>query len=85
VSFAAITLSVASQRRFAVTVVYFVIDSVRKLLDTPSYVRFFLCCLGRDLAMEQSPVQRVLSKCLNVFTFSEVNFESEQVRGPNAC
>jgi hypothetical protein len=36
VSFAAITLFVASQRLFIV--VYFVIDSVRKLLDTPSYV-----------------------------------------------
>jgi hypothetical protein len=38
-SFAAITLCVASQRVFVVVVVvYFVIDSVRKLLDTPSYV-----------------------------------------------
>jgi hypothetical protein len=37
VSFAAITLCVASQRMFVV-VVHFVIDSVRKLLDTPSYV-----------------------------------------------
>jgi hypothetical protein len=36
VSFAAITLCVASQRVFFV-VVYFVIDSVRKLLDAPSY------------------------------------------------
>jgi hypothetical protein len=35
VSFAAITLHVASQRVFIV--VYFVVDSVRKLLDTPSY------------------------------------------------
>jgi hypothetical protein len=35
VSFAAITLCVASQRVFIV--VYFVIDSARKLLDTPSY------------------------------------------------
>jgi hypothetical protein len=35
VSFAAITLCVASRRVFIV--VYFVIDSVRKLLDTPSY------------------------------------------------
>jgi hypothetical protein len=35
VSFAAITLCVASQRVFIV--VYFVIDSVRKLFDTPSY------------------------------------------------
>jgi hypothetical protein len=37
VSFAAITLCVASQRVFVV-VVCFVIDSVRKLLDTPSNV-----------------------------------------------
>jgi hypothetical protein len=36
VNFAAITLSVASQSVFFV-VVYFVIDSVRKLLDSPSY------------------------------------------------
>jgi len=33
-TFAAITLCVTSQRE---SVVYFVIDSVRKLLDTPSY------------------------------------------------
>jgi hypothetical protein len=38
VSFAAITLCVASQRGFIVAVVYFVIDAVRKLLDTPSYL-----------------------------------------------
>jgi uncharacterized membrane protein len=41
VSFAAITFRVASQRVFivvVVVVVYFVIDSVRKLLDTPLYV-----------------------------------------------
>jgi uncharacterized membrane protein len=37
VSFAVITLCVASQRVFIV-VVYFVIDSVRKLLDIPSYI-----------------------------------------------
>jgi hypothetical protein len=39
VSFAAITLCVASQQVFIIVVVaaYFVIDSVRKLLDTPSY------------------------------------------------
>jgi hypothetical protein len=36
VSFAAITLCIASQRLFIV--VDFVIDSVRKILDTPSYV-----------------------------------------------
>jgi hypothetical protein len=39
VSFAAINLCVASQRMFIVViVVYFVIDSVRKRLDTPSYI-----------------------------------------------
>jgi hypothetical protein len=39
VSSAAITLCVASQRVFVVVAaVYFVIDSVRKLLDTPSYI-----------------------------------------------
>jgi len=37
VSFAAITLCVASQRVF-VHDVYFVIDPVRKLLDAPLYV-----------------------------------------------
>jgi hypothetical protein len=38
VSFAAITLCVASQQVFIVfVVVYFVMDSVRKLLDTLSY------------------------------------------------
>jgi hypothetical protein len=37
VNFAAITLCVASQQVFIVVRVYFVIDSVRKLLDTPSY------------------------------------------------
>jgi len=37
-SFAAITLCVASQRVFTVVGVYFVIDSVRKLLETPSYM-----------------------------------------------
>jgi len=37
VSFAAITLCVAFQRVFIVVGIYFFIDSVRKLLDTPSY------------------------------------------------
>jgi hypothetical protein len=39
VSFAAITLHVTSQRVFVVVVVVdFVMDSVRKLLVTPSYI-----------------------------------------------
>jgi hypothetical protein len=37
VSFSARTLCVASLMFIVVDVVYFVIDSVRKLLDTPSY------------------------------------------------
>jgi hypothetical protein len=42
VSFAAITLCVASQR--VLVVVYFVIDSVRKLLDIVSKLKRFLVC-----------------------------------------
>jgi hypothetical protein len=44
VSFIVITLCVASQRMFivVVVVVYFIIDSVPKLLDTPSYNNY-LC------------------------------------------
>jgi hypothetical protein len=44
VSYAAITLNLASQWMFIVVSIYFVIDSVRKLLDTPSYV-FMVWCL----------------------------------------
>jgi hypothetical protein len=38
VSLEAITLQVASQRVFIIVVVYFVIDSVRRVLDTPPYL-----------------------------------------------
>jgi hypothetical protein len=37
VSFATITLCIASQQVFIVVSVYFVIDLVQKLLDTPLY------------------------------------------------
>jgi len=37
VSFVAMTLRVASQGVFIFVSIYFLIDSVRKLLDTPSY------------------------------------------------
>jgi hypothetical protein len=43
VSFVAITLCVAFQRVFIVVSVYFVIDSVRKLPDTPSYTVVTKC------------------------------------------
>jgi hypothetical protein len=54
VSFVAITLCVVSQRVFivVVVVVYFVVDSVRKLLDTPSclkyklWIRIFRCFIS---------------------------------------
>jgi hypothetical protein len=42
VSFAAVTLYVASQRVFIVVRIYFIIDSVRKLLVTPSYIQPFV-------------------------------------------
>jgi hypothetical protein len=48
-SFAAITLCVVSQRVFVVVSVYFVIDSVRKLLDTSSYVINMCVCVYLDL------------------------------------
>jgi hypothetical protein len=38
VNFAAIILCAASQRVFIFVSLYFIIDSVRKRLDTPSYV-----------------------------------------------
>jgi hypothetical protein len=43
VRFAAITLCVASQRVVPKVRVYFVIDSVRKLLDKPPYIYSELC------------------------------------------
>jgi hypothetical protein len=50
VSFAAINLYVASQRVFII-VVYFVIDSVRELFDTPSCV----CARARVCKFEPVP------------------------------
>jgi hypothetical protein len=45
VSFAAITLCVASQRVFIIVNVHFVIDTVRELFDTPSYPIGFIVLL----------------------------------------
>jgi hypothetical protein len=53
VSFATIALCVASQLVFIV-VVYFVIESVRKLLDTPSYTNRLIKA-GHDLVHPTSP------------------------------
>jgi hypothetical protein len=54
VSFAAIILYVASQRGFIVVVVYFIIDSVRKLLDTSSYHENDLVPLIHDIRNRQT-------------------------------
>jgi len=43
VSFAAITLCIASQLVFIVVNVYFILDLVRKLLDTLSYMCVRVC------------------------------------------
>jgi len=61
-SFVAITLYVASQRVFVVLSIYFVIDSVRKRFDTPSYIHPVLLCRSEvETAMVQVPVQEILS------------------------
>jgi len=56
---ASITLCVASQRVFIVVSEYFVIESVRKLLDTTSY------CLINELRNISNPF-RLLFKIVNV-------------------
>jgi hypothetical protein len=69
VSFVTIILCVASQRVFIVVSVYFFIDSVRKLLDTPSYV---------DLGVRVPYVMNVQS----IFNLLDV---SEWVPAPRTC
>jgi hypothetical protein len=54
VSFAAITLSVASQRVLIVVRIHFVIDSVRKLLDTFVYT-------GQDHILKSQVMLRINS------------------------
>jgi hypothetical protein len=61
VSFAAITLCAASQRVFIVVSVYFFIDSVRKLLDTPSYLPYPIRLHGVVLNYERCLQGVVLS------------------------
>jgi len=53
VSFAALSFCVASQLAFVV--VYFVIDSVRKLLDIPSYIPAHLTLIG-DISVNRMHV-----------------------------
>jgi hypothetical protein len=75
VSFTAITLCVASQR--VLLVVYFVIDSVLKYLDTPSYVqRLYVHArpVSPGIAQQIMPTAPTiccleLSLCVNEFRF----------------
>jgi hypothetical protein len=64
VSLAAISLYVASQRVFIVVSVYFVIDSVRKLLDTAWYKLFFI----QSKEKAYLPIKQYLSQH-HVYTF----------------
>jgi len=66
VSFAATTLRVASQRVF-IDDVYFIIDSVRKLLDIPSYVYTIISLLNLGIVFKApSPLVKVkLYLCFN--------------------
>jgi hypothetical protein len=55
VNFAAITLCVAPQRVFSFVVVHFVIDSVRKLLDIPSYIALVTRTLRLSSSIHWTP------------------------------
>jgi hypothetical protein len=70
VSFAAMTLWVASQQVFIVVSVYFVIDSVRKLLDTPSYNWFKL--LGfHNLLVTSSILIHNTALCTDIWSITD--------------
>jgi hypothetical protein len=72
VSFAAITLCVASQRVFIVIVVYFVIDSVWKLLDTLS------CSSERDWYIIYNKFCSSPPHCKSVVCFPSIPFSKRQ-------
>jgi len=68
VSSAAITLCVASQRVFIVVSVYIVIDSVRRLLDTPLIywkIFTFICT-------------KLVRKCITLRTLEEEDKQEER-------
>jgi ferredoxin len=62
VSFAAVTLCVASLSVFIFVAVYFVIDSVRKLLDMPSYTLFV--CIVCKICRKSCPSERFTSESI---------------------
>jgi hypothetical protein len=75
VSFAAITLCVASQRVFIVAgiVVYFVIDSFRKLLDTPSYLQLPPVIVWYKKTLYRQEFQCKASQCLPVLSSEAIH------------
>jgi hypothetical protein len=73
VSFAAITLCVASQRVF---VVYFVIDSVRKLLGTPSYLLQLLVKTSERKVLKRKQIQQV--ECYAIIRWARNVFRTFQ-------
>jgi hypothetical protein len=64
VSFAAITFCVASQRVFIFVSVYFVIESVRKLLITPSYETGYRYLKDELLAGQKSLGTTTVLSCI---------------------
>jgi hypothetical protein len=75
VSFAAITLCVASQRVFVALSVYFVIDSVRKLLVTPSCYSAKLVCPSRK------PVRSFAAFLMTVLLLPGAHSDAYQTAG----
>jgi hypothetical protein len=69
---------------FIVVIIYFVIDSVQKLLDTPLYVSGLCSALYIEtFSMEQSSVHGVLPKVFKILVLSEDISELEQAGKPN--
>jgi len=82
VSYAAITLCVASQREITKVSVYFVIDSVRKRLDTPSYVTIRKVAIVAHVKASKKPVRIIGTPTENrthikVLLFPNMHEESE--------
>jgi hypothetical protein len=66
VSFAAIILCAASQRVIPKASVYVVIDSVRKLFDTPSYIQLKITKLGEPHICQIFECQAVSAKPISI-------------------
>jgi hypothetical protein len=74
VSFSAVTPCVASQHVFVVVSVYFVIDTVRKRLDTPSYTS--LSCVHHSVLIGSILFFMVYSFPLNKFMSTQISGQS---------